>query len=289
MSGYILALDQGTTSSRALLFDPESREHVTDVSNAARTLLFNIDRGDWDDALLARFKIPRALLPRVVPSSGVLGETRLFGAPLPIAGVAGDQQAATFGQACFTPGLAKNTYGTGCFAVMNTGERRVDSEQGLLTTIGWQLEPGARLSYALEGGVFIAGAAVQWLRDELGIIASAAEIEPLAAQVAEQPRGLLRAGLRGPGHAALGPLRPRRRLSGRPGSGAVAPAGAGGDEPRRPAFRASVERGSAPRHAGAVAARGRAGPGLGAGVTPSACFPVGWAKSSRPSCLCGRR
>jgi glycerol kinase len=175
----------GTVDSWLIWQLTEGREHVTDVSNAARTLLFNIDRGDWDDALLARFKIPRALLPRVVPSSGVLGETRLFGAPLPIAGVAGDQQAATFGQACITPGLAKNTYGTGCFAVMNTGERRVDSEQGLLTTIGWQLEPGARLTYALEGGVFIAGAAVQWLRDELGIIASAAEIEPLAAQVAD--------------------------------------------------------------------------------------------------------
>jgi glycerol kinase len=158
--------------------------HITDVSNAARTLIFNIHTGDWDDEILAKLNIPRALLPEVRSSSEVYGESVLFGSkPIPLAGVAGDQQAATFGQVCYQPGLAKNTYGTGCFLLMNTGEKPVPSNAGLLTTIAWRLGKNQPIVYALEGSVFIAGAAVQWLRDELGIIQSAAEIETLAGAV----------------------------------------------------------------------------------------------------------
>jgi glycerol kinase len=164
--------------------------HATDPSNAARTLLMNIHTLDWDDELLRLFHIPRALLPRIVPSSGVLGETNadLLGVPIPIAGVAGDQQAATFGQACFAPGMAKNTYGTGCFMLMNTGNAAAPSRHRLLTTVGWHgpAQAGARrTAYCLEGSVFIAGATVQWLRDGLQIIRSATEIEALAASVAD--------------------------------------------------------------------------------------------------------
>ena len=157
--------------------------HVTDVSNASRTLLFDIHRCVWDDELLSILNVPRCMLPEVVPSSGVLGQTdpALFGAPIPIGGVAGDQQAATFGQACFDPGDVKNTYGTGCFMLMNTGERAAVSENQLLTTIGWQI--GQQVTYCLEGSVFIGGAVVQWLRDGLGIVESASQIEPLAASV----------------------------------------------------------------------------------------------------------
>ncbi len=162
------------------------RVHATDVSNASRTMLFNLHTLDWDDALLALFGIPRAVLPQVRPSSGFFGETdpALFGRALPIAGVAGDQQAATFGQACFAPGMAKNTYGTGCFMLMNTGARPVKSRHRLLTTVGWQSQaaPG-RPAYCLEGSVFMAGATVQWLRDGLQIIRSAPEVEALAASV----------------------------------------------------------------------------------------------------------
>ncbi|MCB9435377.1 MAG: glycerol kinase GlpK [Anaerolineales bacterium] len=157
--------------------------HITDVSNASRTLLYNIHTADWDDEILARLHIPRSLLPEVRPSSQVYGETTLFGQPIPIAGIAGDQQAATFGQACYQAGLAKNTYGTGCFILMNTGTQPVASQHGLLTTVGWQLGADQPLVYALEGSIFIAGAAVQWLRDELGIIQSASEIEDLARSV----------------------------------------------------------------------------------------------------------
>jgi glycerol kinase len=144
------------------------RRHVTDLSNASRTMLFDIHRQCWDDDLLALFDIPRAVLPEVVASSGVLGETdpALFGAPIPIGGLAGDQQAATFGQACLSPGMAKNTYGTGCFLMLNTGQQPVESTQRLLTTPGWRI--GARTDYLLEGSVFIGGAVVQWLRDGLG-------------------------------------------------------------------------------------------------------------------------
>lgn len=157
--------------------------HVTDYSNASRTLIFNIHTLDWDDELLKILDIPRAMLPEVKASSCVYGETLpdLFGVPIPIAGVAGDQQAATFGQACFSPGMAKNTYGTGCFMLMNTGNTPVMSQNQLLTTIGWGLD--GEVVYCLEGSIFIAGAVVQWLRDGLGLIASSAEVEELAASV----------------------------------------------------------------------------------------------------------
>ncbi len=155
--------------------------HVTDPSNASRTLLFDIHRGDWDDELLALFDIPRAVLPRIVPSSGVCGHAKVGGIDVPIGGIAGDQQAALFGQACHAPGLAKNTYGTGCFLLMNTGNRAVASANNLLTTVAWRRD-GAT-DYALEGSLFIGGAVVQWLRDGLKIIRSAAEIEALASSV----------------------------------------------------------------------------------------------------------
>jgi glycerol kinase len=158
--------------------------HITDVSNASRTLLYNIYTGDWDDEILAYLNVPRSLLPEVKPSSAVYGETtpRILGVGIPLAGIAGDQQAATFGQACLVPGMAKNTYGTGSFLLLNTGEAGVPSESGLLTTIAWQLE-GGPVIYALEGSIFITGAAVQWLRDGLQIIRSASEVEALAASV----------------------------------------------------------------------------------------------------------
>ncbi|MDB5753098.1 MAG: glycerol kinase, partial [Ramlibacter sp.] len=160
--------------------------HAKDASYSSRTLLFSLHTQDWDDELLELLRIPRAVLPDVMPSSGVIAETEssLFGAALPLAGIAGDQQAATFGQACFAPGMAKNTYGTGCFMLMNTGAAPVSSRNRLLTTVGWQGPQGAnRTAYCLEGSVFMAGATVQWLRDGLQIIDSAQEVESLAAQV----------------------------------------------------------------------------------------------------------
>ncbi len=159
------------------------RVHATDPSNASRTLLFNIHTLDWDDELLHVLDVPRAMLPEVKSSSGQFGQTSpdLFGAAIPITAVAGDQQAATFGQACFQPGDVKNTYGTGCFMLMNTGFQPVPSQNNLITTVGWQL--GDQVTYCLEGSVFIAGAVVQWLRDGLGLIRSSAEVEPLAASV----------------------------------------------------------------------------------------------------------
>jgi glycerol kinase len=159
------------------------RSHVTDASNASRTLLFNIHTGDWDDELLAILGIPRAVLPQVVASSGVLAETAaaLFASRIPIAGIAGDQQAALFGQRCVTPGMVKNTYGTGCFMLMHTGKKPVRSRNKLLTTTAWRV--GSADEFALEGSVFIAGAAVQWLRDSLGIIKTAGEVETLAGSV----------------------------------------------------------------------------------------------------------
>ncbi len=172
----------GTVDSFLLWRLTNGRLHITDVSNASRTLLFDIRRGEWSEEILLRLNIPRAILPRVVPSSEIYGETNLFGGSIPIAGMAGDQQAATFGQACYDPGLAKQTYGTGCFMLMNTGSDAVGSKNNLLTTIGWQIS-GRDIQYALEGSVFIAGAAVQWLRDELGLIKSAEETEALAASV----------------------------------------------------------------------------------------------------------
>ena len=157
--------------------------HVTDVSNASRTMLFNIHRNQWDDELLAMLDIPREVLPAVHASSHVYGHTRaeLFGAPIAIGGMAGDQQSALFGQACFSTGLAKNTYGTGCFMLMHTGEECRASSNGLITTSAAQID--ATPEYALEGSVFIGGAIVQWLRDELGMIRHASEIESLAGSV----------------------------------------------------------------------------------------------------------
>ena len=161
----------------------DGARHVTDASNASRTLLFDIARLDWDDELLGILDIPRSVLPEVIASSGRFGETRCEGLPrgIPIAGMAGDQQAALFGQACTRPGMAKNTYGTGCFLLMNTGSARAVSRNRLLSTVAWKR--GADVQYALEGSVFIAGAAVQWLRDGLGIIAHSREMEPLAGSV----------------------------------------------------------------------------------------------------------
>jgi glycerol kinase len=157
--------------------------HATDVTNASRTLLWNLHSEDWDDELLRLLDVPREILPEVRSSSEVYGETlaELLGVPVPIAGVAGDQQAALFGQACLRPGMVKNTYGTGCFLLMNAGDRPVVSRHELLTTPAWRI--GGRTNYALEGSVFVAGAVVQWLRDGLGLIRSAGEIEALAASV----------------------------------------------------------------------------------------------------------
>src|SRR5438445_231019 len=219
----VLPLDQGTTGSSPLVIDADSagtkirwildqvqgaqaraedgellcgtvdswlvwkltagRVHATDLSNASRTLVFDIHRRTWDDELLGILGIPRAMLPSAVRSSGVVAETDAahFGSPVSIAGIAGDQQAALFGQGCFEPGEAKNTYGTGCFLLVNTGTRAASAGGGLLTTLAWDIGAGPR--YALEGSAFITGAAVQWLRDGLGIIASADETEALATSI----------------------------------------------------------------------------------------------------------
>ena len=163
------------------------RVHVTDPSNASRTMLFNVRSGEWDEDLLKLFSVPRSVLPTVASSSEVYGETTLFGGRVPIAGIAGDQQAALFGQACTQPGMVKNTYGTGCFMLMNTGTKPIASKNNLLTTVAWRI--GNRTEYALEGSIFIAGAVVQWLRDGLGIIKSSSEVEALAAQVTD-PQGV---------------------------------------------------------------------------------------------------
>ncbi|WP_417744110.1 glycerol kinase GlpK [Rosistilla oblonga] len=172
----------GTVDS-FLLWRLTGGKHVTDYSNASRTLLYNIHDLDWDDELLTALDIPRAMLPEVLPSSGSFGETKaeFLGGVIPIAGVAGDQQAATFGQGCFEEGSAKNTYGTGCFMLMNIGETPKLSDNRLLTTIGWGID--GKVTYCLEGSVFVAGAIVQWLRDGLGIIAESSDVEALAAKV----------------------------------------------------------------------------------------------------------
>jgi glycerol kinase len=173
----------GTIDSFLLWRLTGGRVHATDATNASRTMLYDIHRQDWDDELLRLLAIPRALLPEVRDCSTLFGSTSAepFGAPLPVTGIAGDQQAATVGQACFTPGMLKSTYGTGCFALLNTGERAVSSSNRLLTTIAYRL--GGRTVYALEGSIFVAGAAVQWLRDGLRLIAHAGETEPLAAGI----------------------------------------------------------------------------------------------------------
>jgi glycerol kinase len=159
----------------------KGRVHATDPSNASRTLMYNIYKGDWDDVILKELGVPRSMLPAVMPSSGVFGEAdpEFFGAPIPMAGDAGDQQAATFGQACYEVGMSKNTYGTGNFMLMNTGNRGVPSKGGLLTTIAWGIN--GQTVYALEGSIFITGAAVQWLRDGLRAIKQSVDVEALAA------------------------------------------------------------------------------------------------------------
>ena len=175
----------GTVETWLIWLLTGGRVHVTDYSNASRTMLFNINTLDWDEELLDLMDIPRSMLPTPVPSSQVYGETDpgFFGRSIPIAGAAVDQQAALFGQACFTPGQAKNTYGTGCFLLMNTGDKPVFSSSGLVTTVAWGL--GSRVSYALEGSIFVAGAAIQWLRDEMRLIDSAADSEYHAGKVAD--------------------------------------------------------------------------------------------------------
>ncbi len=161
----------------------KGKVHVTDYSNASRTMIYNIFDLKWDEELLARFNIPACMLPEVKPSSCVYGETdpSIFGAPIKIAGAAGDQQSALFGQACFEPGMAKNTYGTGCFMLMNTGTKPVMSNNGLLTTIAWGCD--GKVEYALEGSIFIAGAAIQWLRDEVKMVDTAPDSEYMASKV----------------------------------------------------------------------------------------------------------
>jgi glycerol kinase len=173
----------GTVDSFLLWRLTGGRVHATDVTNASRTLLLDIHRGDWDDELLGLFGLPRALLPEVRDSSGVFGATDagLLGAAIPVAGIAGDQQAALVGQACFEPGMAKSTYGTGCFLLLNTGATAVESRNRLLTTPAYRI--AGRTTYAMEGSIFVAGAAVKWLRDGLGLIGDAAETDALARQV----------------------------------------------------------------------------------------------------------
>ncbi len=165
----------------------KGRVHVTDYTNASRTLMFNIYEGKWDDVILNELGVPHSMLPTVLPSSGIFGETdaEFFGGPIPMAGVAGDQQAATFGQVCYEVGMAKNTYGTGCFMLINTGTKGVPSQNGLLTTIAWGLGDPAKpeITYALEGSIFVTGAAVQWLRDGLRAIKTSADVEALASEV----------------------------------------------------------------------------------------------------------
>ncbi len=173
----------GTIDSWLLYKLSGGRVHATEVSNASRTLIYNIHEREWDDRLLGELRIPRALLPEVRDSSGHFGvaQSSWLGAEIPIAGIAGDQQAALFGQGCTSPGLAKNTYGTGCFLLTNTGEQAHASRSGLITTIAWSI--GGRVQYALEGSVFVAGAAIQWLRDGIGLIRDARDSEACARSV----------------------------------------------------------------------------------------------------------
>ncbi len=175
----------GTIDSWLVWTLTEGRRHVTDASNASRTLLFDLREGDWSDELCATFGVPRAMLAEVVDSSGEIALTSagVLGAAVPIAGIAGDQQAALYGQHCQSPGQAKNTYGTGCFLLMHAGDRPVQSAHGLLGTVAWRR--GGRCEHALEGSVFTAGAVVQWLRDGLGILREASQVEALAASVAD--------------------------------------------------------------------------------------------------------
>lgn len=173
----------GTVDSWLIWNLTKGKVHVTDYSNASRTMLFNIQDLKWDQDILKELDIPACMLPKAMPSSCVYGETdpSIFGGPIPIAGAAGDQQAALFGQTCFAPGEAKNTYGTGCFLLMNTGEKPVFSQNGLVTTIAWGLD--GKVNYALEGSIFVAGASIQWLRDQLRLIDSSPDSEYMAKKV----------------------------------------------------------------------------------------------------------
>lgn len=175
----------GTVDSWLIWKFTNGRVHVTDVTNASRTLMMNIHTGDWDDELLGLLNVPRCMLPEIRSCAEVFGyvDDNLYPAGVPIAGIAGDQQAALFGQTCFQPGMGKNTYGTGCFLLMNTGGKPVPSANNLLTTIAWKI--GSETTYALEGSVFIGGAVIQWLRDELQIIRTAQECDELASTVAD--------------------------------------------------------------------------------------------------------
>lgn len=173
----------GTVDTWLLWKLTEGRVHATDYSNASRTMLFNIKTLEWDDELCEKFQAPKSLLPNVLPSSAEYGYTTLFGGKIPITGIAGDQQSALFGQGCFEAGMAKNTYGTGCFMLMNTGTEAVKSNNGLLTTIAWGLN--GKVEYALEGSVFVAGAAIQWLRDEVRLVDTAPDSEHFAKKVAD--------------------------------------------------------------------------------------------------------
>lgn len=171
----------GTVDSWLVWKLTSGKVHVTDRTNASRTMLYNIHKLDWDDTLLNALDIPRAMLPRVTDSSEIYGYTDLCGVQVPVAGIAGDQQAALFGQGCFSKGEAKNTYGTGCFLLMNTGEKRVDSRSNLLSGIAWGLD--GKITYALEGSAFNAGSVIKWLRDELGLIENAPQCDKFAATV----------------------------------------------------------------------------------------------------------
>ena len=173
----------GTVDSFLAWHLVSGRPHVTDATNAGRTMLFNLETQDWDDDLLRMLDIPRAVLPRVADTSEVIGmlDTAILGRPIPVAAMAGDQHASLFGQACLRPGMVKNTYGTGCFMLMNTGDRLIRSEHGLLTTMAWRI--GGKPCYALEGSVFMGGATIQWLRDEMKLLSTAAESESVATSV----------------------------------------------------------------------------------------------------------
>ena len=218
----------GTIDTWLIFSLTEGRSFVTDVSNASRTMLFDIRKLDWDEKMLEVFGIPRDALPQVVPSSGVVGmcAESVFGREIPIAGIAGDQHAALFGQCCFARGMAKNTYGTGCFVLMNTGETPVFSDQGLITTIGWKI--GDKVTYALEGSAFNAGSAIKWLRDELGLIESPQEADRLAETVPDAGGRRVCPGVYGPRRAVLGHVRARRaaRRDARNLEGAPLPRGA---------------------------------------------------------------
>jgi glycerol kinase len=173
----------GTVDSWLIWNLTGGKVHVTDVSNASRTMLYNLQTGEWDDELLKLFGVPRSLLPEIRSSSEVYGEASFFTDPIPIGGIAGDQQAALFGQVCTRPGMVKNTYGTGCFMLMHTGTKLIRSKNNLVSTVAWRI--GERTEFALEGSIFIAGAVVQWLRDGLAIIRKSSEVETLAGQVSD--------------------------------------------------------------------------------------------------------